>query len=1336
MSEMNTPEQEAVITASADADVLVVAGAGSGKTYTMTERVIALITNPTVRKRVGANEILGLTFTNKAAQELQSRVGQRVAQELGGSDSRISRIEALTMRPDVMTYDAFFQQIVRQYGLLIGVDQSVAPLSEAGRYELAAQVVSDSMADIFSGSEVQEGEEDSESAQAFRSGGDDAEQPVSRFEALVREILQISDECLSYMIDETHPDFDSAVRAAQEWNDAFISKVSKLIDEATAGDPEATAVLAEVDEPGVKTRSRKPEKRLPEIEVKVHQRAIWRANHLLTVAKKRRMLLHLAKRYDELKRANHFAEFADFTVYALQLLTRFPSIGQEYRRRYTHIFLDEYQDTSTTQAKLIARLFHPVHSEDSEGAPHEGNSSVTAVGDPFQSIYAWRGASPGAFTLFRDDFDLTHVEPSPLTFSVRNPQTVLALANALTVPLRDKRLLTRKGTLSSSQVSEVDVDRLNVLDTPQRRSERGSVAVMGYASRTQEAAALARFAKKYSEKYREESETPVAILVRSKAHMADYGAALEAAGLSYELVGFSDLMSQPEIQDLFALLDSVTDHTNAAAMMRLLASPRFGFSGKQLRSFAEAAEQLNQEQQYSALVAAGFATGKENLEEQARLVHDHRDAVPNLVTLIDVLLDEEVEKKLVRFPRVADRRLDASAVKRVKTFSRLLRRVEAASNTNVSRALHEAVEALDLDIDLVVSSAMAQREPSVVTRSEVGSRLDAIVQMVDTYTTELPVGISPSLRGFVEWIEALEKDPEESAQATQHRPDVVVMTVHQAKGLGWKAVAVAGMTSSVFPSSKSVTVSEDLHAGGEPSRRNLHFRAVASSWVENAASLPVPVRTDAKVLPRFPHSAIPGNPLASLDLIDSVDALSSEIYETDEAQEEIGQNVDYLSLREEYGSRAHADERRLAYVAVTRSKEVALLTFSAHQRATKPEAGIFRTDIRPQEAGVFWNDAADFVAQQGDAVKIGLEEDAWRDAEGIRRQMCGAIWGQDTTTLSDILMDQTLEITEEDLDAEAGKTRVDTSAWPLTLEEPIEAALSLSAEAVKAAMREDSVAGIDSTREPVSESSDDSLLARAQLVVAHDGLSNAVSTDSADSGARELDELQERVAAVLPKVSLGATQIQRLASTDQLRNELVGILRPLPGPPNFAADLGTRFHAWAQELLGDEGVDSLLEKPEDDADGRKLAVWQQRFMESEWAHRPVKEIESAYVVDLFGLRVVARLDAVFHGWYRNIPGDAKGLYTIVDWKTGRKPVSEQDRQRAQLQLDLYRLVLSRNLGIDVGGIDACLYYIDQSDAEQRTIFADMTQSANDILAHLQANSAILRHLAHASDASD
>lgn len=98
--------------------------------------------------------------------------------------------------------------------------------------------------------------------------------------------------------------------------------------------------------------------------------------------------------------------------------------------------------------------------------------------------------------------------------------------------------------------------------------------------------------------------------------------------------------------------------------------------------------------------------------------------------------------------------------------------------------------------------------------------------------------------------------------------------------------------------------------------------------------MPVPVRADADILPRFPHDApIGGNPVESLDGLDDVEVIDDEVFGTLRTMavndmEGMDPASLYLTQQEEYGRRLHADERRLAYVALTRARYEALLVYS------------------------------------------------------------------------------------------------------------------------------------------------------------------------------------------------------------------------------------------------------------------------------------------------------------------------------------------------------------------------------------------------------------------------
>jgi len=138
-----TPQQAAIIEAPPDGPLLVVAGAGSGKTETMTSRVVWLVANGFVEP----DQVLGLTFTRKAATELAERIGLRLRQ-LQACDVWHPRpedeetgAEVLGGTPTVSTYHSYAGRLVREHALRLGYESESRLLSEAAAWQYAAEVV-------------------------------------------------------------------------------------------------------------------------------------------------------------------------------------------------------------------------------------------------------------------------------------------------------------------------------------------------------------------------------------------------------------------------------------------------------------------------------------------------------------------------------------------------------------------------------------------------------------------------------------------------------------------------------------------------------------------------------------------------------------------------------------------------------------------------------------------------------------------------------------------------------------------------------------------------------------------------------------------------------------------------------------------------------------------------------------------------------------------------------------------------------------------------------------------------------------------------------------------
>lgn len=1249
------------------------------------------------------------------------------------------------------------------------------------------------------------------------------EQDLGAFKTVVNGVLGLSHAIGNAMIGGSTTTMDEAIGRVRAWDQAFLAQLDIAI-----GD---TPVPDEAPKAKVPTKNKKDTEetfaaKQEEYRAQLRDICVYKCAQLRDVTRRRETLLTLVEEYEQEKRVQNMAEFSDFTIAAYQLVARFPSIGERYRRRYTHVLLDEYQDTSTTQAMLLATLFHPQSADADadrsssrwrEAARSAGGwskdgvglsrSAVNAVGDPFQSIYAWRGASPGAFRMFQKDFGMpSDAKPYPLSVTRRNTCIVLRAANNLTEPLR---IPPRRA--GSSLMREVDVANLSAMDN----AAEGTIGVLGFATFGQEADAVARFAKQAIARYRKDdaataaSDTPhVAVLFRGKTHMAQFAQELERAGLTTLVVGYSALLERPEVQDLIALLHATADHTDSASLMRLLATPRFGLGSESLTRLAGMAEDLDSQCRYRALVESGIigsgsdgaraddghdeaivstsidsglvseADGGSDIatfaDSQVKaIVKQYRDRVPHAVFLIDMMMRDDLPSLL---PRRGG--FDETTSRRIIQAGEVLQRVHAVTNHPLKEVIDAAVRALNLDIDTIVAQAV--KNPSQpVNPTQARSPLQSVAALVDTYTQEIVEGVNPTLRGFMSWVDSLGQIEEDTAAVPDTPADVVLMTIHQAKGLEWDAVAVVSMQSGVFPSNQGgLHVELDAeHPGGGAgeSWTPPEYKATVRSWADDPAAVPAPVRVDAGILPRFPHDANPDDaPVETLRALDDVEVIDDEFY-GDLRSKDIGDDMDvadpsswYLTQEEEYGRRLLADERRLAYVALTRAKKDALLTYSQYSILDRdPSQYLNRPGKRPSASkpSVFWTEMQDSLCHESGLVSAcksgsaGYSENADAIADSSPDlAVAGAASGASAhPSLDQLGVDRPQGFFVGDHATEYERDVVE-EAWNAPLEEREQGGgptwpAKLSEETLSkltGGMSGDSVLVTDDP---------DSLLARARMLVEDPDL----MPWSFGRGEREIDRYVRRQAEhLLEHGRQNVTALQARAGHMTQREERGywrGLIRPIPRVASPAAEAGTLFHAWAEQFInayGDgQSIDadgigaydsssietgtagtcrepvtresllhdlSELEMKSDTltAKERQLTVWQRRLAESTWSERRPAWAERQIVVSIPQLGDVivnGKLDAVFHGGLD--ANDPTKQYTIVDWKTGRKPRKPQDIEHKLVQLDWYRLLLSYIEHVPLDRIDATLYYLSEPDEGARELHA-RAKTEQEILAELSS----------------
>ncbi|HMM94184.1 ATP-dependent DNA helicase [Phycicoccus sp.] len=704
-----TSEQAAVIEAPLR-PLLVVAGAGSGKTETMAARVVWLVANGLVRP----DEVLGLTFTRKAAGELSERLAARLAtlRDAGlWSPAPEAGAAVLDDTPEVSTYHAYAGRIVREHGLRLGVEPESRLLTEAAAWQFAHEAV------------------------VSWDGPMDA---VDKAESTVTTaVVDLAGEMAEHLVEPA--------RVAEH-----LADVIDALDSLTRPDG-----------------SRKRTNPMRDVADVLRQRAA---------------VVPLVEAYHALKRSRDAMDFADQVALAARLATTVPEVGAAERRRFRAVLLDEFQDTSEAQLQLLRALFV---------APGEP-VPVTAVGDPHQSIYGWRGASSTTLDRFRTDFR----DPEParvlhLSTSWRNDRAVLGAANVVAAPL--------------AATTRVPVEAL----AERPGAGPGHVAVARLATLEDEARHVVGWLRS---RMARPGRRTAAVLCRKRSQFDAVVEALEEAGLPHEVVGLGGLLHTPEVADLVALLHVVADPTRGDRLMRLLTGPSCRLGAADLDGLGEWAR---------------VRQGWQRPPRGADLAPDAGDAV-SIVEALDGLPPAD-------WVGEEGQRLAPAARIRLEGLGATVRRLRSLTGLGLPELVAEAEVALGLDIEVLARPGYS---PGAAR-----AHLDAFADVAAGFAASAD---RAGLGGFLAWLEAA-VDEERGLDLgwVEARPDAVqVMTVHAAKGLEWDVVAVPGLVESSFPA-HSATQSRPV--GGDWG----HGAPNDKAWLVGLATLPYDLRGDREGLPRF-----------------------------------------------------------------------------------------------------------------------------------------------------------------------------------------------------------------------------------------------------------------------------------------------------------------------------------------------------------------------------------------------------------------------------------------------------------------------------------------------------
>ncbi len=793
-----TPEQSEVISAPLE-PMLVIAGAGSGKTATMADRVVWLVANGWVQP----DEVLGVTFTRKAAGELAERIKGKL-EKLFEAGLEIPRAAADTApdqdagpdgllleeapgRASVSTYHSYANTLVRDHGMRIGIEPDTELIGEAQAYQLAARLA--------------------------RSYEGDLSFLATSFTTLVSGIMRLAGDCAEHLV------APEEVRA----------HLDRIVAEGLA---------------------------LPYTEKKV-EGSSKEVDALISSLRARAAMADLVAAFQRAKAEAGVMDYGDLVRHAAEIAQRIPAVGEIERSRYRVVLLDEFQDTSHAQMELFRGLY-------GQGHP------VTAVGDPNQSIYGFRGASagqlfsmPSQFQRHTPDGQRSPADVRHLTVAWRNSLNVLQAANTVAAPLR-------QGGQGGIELKPLG---------PSPHAVDGEVRLSWHPDSVTEAKAVVQSLEAAGQAHLAEHGRPAtrAILCRQGSQFPALMDALDDAGVPYEVLGLSGLLAVPEVADLISVLQVIADPTRSDHLLRILTGPRWRIGPADLAVLAERAREMTRRQ-----TTRGPGGGAEDTATALQDTSPEEEAESaSLIEALDFLPAPDWSGR-------SGRTLSAEGHARLDRLRREVRMLSTQTSLDLVTLIRLVERTIGLDVEVAArpgaAGATARRH------------LDAFLDAADDFSPaqDASAGHGTDLAAFLAWLESAEdheKGLSLAGAGTVPRTDAVqLLTAHAAKGLEWDLVAVPGLVVGQFPSS---TV--DLWTGA------------------SSGHLPWDLRGDRHSLPQWDRDQTTRR--------DWADAAKSWTLKHQKEQYP-------EAYRDKVAAHQLSEERRLAYVAFTRARTLLLLSGS------------------------------------------------------------------------------------------------------------------------------------------------------------------------------------------------------------------------------------------------------------------------------------------------------------------------------------------------------------------------------------------------------------------------
>lgn len=483
-------------------------------------------------------------------------------------------------------------------------------------------------------------------------------------------------------------------------------------------------------------------------------------------------------RYESALRAQNIVDFDDLLLLTEKLLARDTAVLERLRRRWRYVMIDEYQDTNGAQFELIRAISGETRN-------------LCVVGDDDQSIYGWRGADISNILRFAQRFP--GAATVKLETNYRSTGNILAVANAVISknPNRhDKTLRPAAG-----QGGPV---KIVAMEDEDKEADEVAAAILSLTA----GGVAAR---------------DIAVLFRSNVQSRPLELAMRRAGVPYRVVGGMDLFDRKEIKDTLAYLKLVDNPEDEQSLRRIINFPPRGIGDTTLERVDDWARandlSLHQGLERADEVPGLSAKAADAIAGFVRMMGEHRKLLGKRKpsTIARKLLDAAgLEAALLETTDSG-----ATASRKVDNVREIVRQIERYETRTKTAAKRDALEGGELFASFAERSQPVEEDED----DDDDLRLD---------------GPEPAtLGGFLADIALAGW---EDGSSKQDKDDQVVLsTIHAAKGLEWHHVFVVGAEEELLPHARTVD-----GEGGVEEERRLAYVAVTRarehlsiSWAES-----------------------------------------------------------------------------------------------------------------------------------------------------------------------------------------------------------------------------------------------------------------------------------------------------------------------------------------------------------------------------------------------------------------------------------------------------------------------------------------------------------------------